>query len=156
MSSSSTKKSGSTIPLLALPLPLSSTVNTESVPIIGNGEYFFEKNNRLRGDNPKTANIIVTAWTITATTGTIITITTIITKRWRRIITIILRMYHFRTKGYSCLIVYFEEGFDDCDKIFLRSISVINFIHWGKGQGYCYISEQYQCCHYWCLESEYS
>ena len=81
MSSSSTKKSGSIILLLALPLPLSSTVKTESVPIIGNGEYFFEKNNRLRGDNPKTANIIVTAETITATTGTIITITTIITKR---------------------------------------------------------------------------
>ena len=48
MSSSSSAKSGSVISISTLPLPLSCTVNTESVPIIENVESVFDKNNRFR------------------------------------------------------------------------------------------------------------
>ena len=36
------------MPIAALPLPLSCTVNMVSVPITKNDEYVFEMNNRLR------------------------------------------------------------------------------------------------------------
>ena len=36
------------MPIVALPLPLSCTVNTASVLITNYGEYVFEMNNRLR------------------------------------------------------------------------------------------------------------
>ena len=48
MSSSSSAKSRSVMSISDLPLPLSCTVNTESVPITENIESVFEKNNRLR------------------------------------------------------------------------------------------------------------
>ena len=48
MSSSSSAKSGSVIPISALSLPQSCTVNTESVSIIENFESVFDKNNRFR------------------------------------------------------------------------------------------------------------
>ena len=48
MSSSSSSKSGSIIPISFLPLPLRCTVNTASTPIMENGETTHEKNNILR------------------------------------------------------------------------------------------------------------
>ena len=47
-SSASSTKAGSVVPISALPLPLSCTKNTVSIPITKNGESVFDKNNRLR------------------------------------------------------------------------------------------------------------